>query len=140
MIGYCNSPAYVQRFIDQLLHAHAHFARVFIDDIVIYSDLLEDHLGHLETIFSTFCKKNIAIAPTKSFVGYLSIKLLGFHVDSFSLTTTREKVEAFRQLVFLGTLKALEHYIGVTGFLQHLIPYYAKLLEPLQNRKTALLA
>ena len=100
-----------------MLRAHAHFARTFINDIVIYSDSLEDHLGHLETIFSTFCKKNIAIAPTKSFVGYPGVELLGFHVDSFSLTTTRKKVEAFRQLVFLGTLKALEHYISATGFL-----------------------
>ena len=96
LIGYRNSPTYMQRFIDQLLRAYAHFARTFINDIVIYSDSLEDHLGHLETIFGTFCKKNIAIAPTKSFVGYPGVKLLGFHVDSFSLTTTREKVEAFR--------------------------------------------
>ncbi len=50
-------------------------------------------------------------------MGYPGVELLGFHVDSFSLTTTRKKVEAFRQLVFLGTLKALEHYISATGFL-----------------------
>jgi hypothetical protein len=37
-------------------------------------------------------------------------------------------------------LRALEQYIGSTGFLRHLIPYYAQLIEPLQKRKVALLA
>ena len=52
----------------------------------------------------------------------------------------REHVKAFKQLAFPGILKALEHYISATSFLRHLVPYYAKLLEPLQSRKTALLA
>ena len=88
-------------------------------------------MRYLSTIFGIFCDKNITIAPTKSFIGYLSVELLGFYVDSFSLTTTRERVEAFKQLAFSRTLKALEHYIGATGFLRYLILYYAKLLEPL---------
>ncbi len=82
-------------------------------------------------MFKTFSCKNIAISLTKSFIGYPSVELLEFYVDSFSLTTTSKKVAAFKQLAFLATLKALKYYISATSFLQHLIPYYAKLLEPL---------
>ena len=123
-----------------MLRLYAYFARAFIDNIVIFSDTPENHQRDLDAVFGTFSRKNIAISPTKSFISYPSVELLGFYVDSFGLTTTSEKVAAFKQLEFLGTLKALEHYIGATGFLRHLIPYYAKLLEPLQGRKTALLA
>ena len=126
--------------MDRLLRPYACFARAFIDDIVIFSDTAEDHLRDLDAVFKTFSRKNIAISPTKSFIGYPSVELLRFYVDSFGLTTTGEKVAAFKQLAFLATLKALEHYIGATGFLRHLIPYYAKLLEPLQGCKTVLLA
>ncbi len=91
-------------------------------------------------MFKTFSYKNIAILPIKSFISYPSVELFRFYIDSFSLTTTSKKVAAFKQLAFLATLKALEHYISATSFLQHLIPYYAKLLEPLQGCKTVLLA
>ncbi|EAQ84379.1 hypothetical protein CHGG_08393 [Chaetomium globosum CBS 148.51] len=140
LMGYRNSPAHVQRIMDQLLKPHAEYARAFIDDIVIFSNDAEDHLKHLERIFRLFHDKNVAIAPTKSFIGYPSVELLGFRVDSLGLTTTAQRVEAFRNLAFPKTLKALEQWIGATGFLRHLIPYYAQLLEPLQKRKTALLA
>ncbi len=73
-------------------------------------------------------------------MGYPSVELLGFHVDSLGLTTTAQRVAAFKDLAFPSTLKALEQYIGATGFLRHLIPYYAQLIEPLQSRKTVLLA
>ncbi|EAQ86812.1 hypothetical protein CHGG_08065 [Chaetomium globosum CBS 148.51] len=140
LMGYRNSPAHVQRIMDQLLNPHAEYARAFIDDIVIFSNDAEDHLKHLERIFRLFHDKNVAIAPTKSFIGYPSVELLGFRVNSLGLTTTAQRVEAFRNLAFPKTLKALEQWIGATGFLRHLIPYYAQLLEPLQKRKTALLA
>jgi hypothetical protein len=140
LMGYRNTPAYVQRYMDQLLRPHASFARAFIDDIIIFGDDAEDHLQQLDTIFRLFSEKNISIAPAKSYVGYPSVELLGFYVNGFGLTTTEHRIEAFRNLAFPANLKALEQYIGASGFLRHLIPYYAKLIEPLQHRKTALLA
>lgn len=140
LMGYRNSPAHVQRVMDQLLKPFAGFARAFIDDIVIFSDTAEDHLRHLKRLFRLFTDKNIAISPTKSYIGYPGVELLGFRVDSLGLTTTAQRVQAFRDLAFPATLKVLEQWIGATGFLRHLIPYYAQLLEPLQTRKTELLA
>ena len=140
MMGFKNSPAYVQRFMDKLLRPHQMFARAFIDDIVIFSESFEEHQRHLREIFGLFVSKNIAISPTKSFIGYPSVDLLGFRVNGFGYSTTAQKVHAFQALAFPDRLKALESYIGATGFLRHLIPYYAKLIEPLQQRKTALLA
>ncbi len=55
------------------------------------------------------------------------------------MATTDERLEAFRKIAFPRQLKALEQCLGATGFLRHLLPYYAKLAEPLQERKTNLL-
>jgi hypothetical protein len=139
-MGFRNSPAYVQRFMDKFLRDHRSYCRAFIDDIVIYSDTFQDHIQHLNIIFELFTKKRISIAPKKSFIGYPSVELLGFQVDALGLSTTRDRMAAFQSLEFPAQLKALETYLGATGFLRHLIPYYAQLAEPLQKRKTALLA
>ena len=73
--------------------------------------------------------KNITILPTKFFIGYPFIDLLGFYVNSFGYSTIANKVKAFRNLTFPNYLKTLESYIGATGFLCYFIPYYAKLLN-----------
>ena len=140
LMGFRNSPAYVQRFIDWLLDKYAHYCKVFINNIVIFSNNVEQHEQYLKTIFQLFLSKNIAISPIKSYIAYLDVELLGFCVNSLGLTTTKEHVIAFRNLIFLDSLKVLEQYLGASSFLQHLILYFAKLLEPLQIQKTALLA
>jgi hypothetical protein len=122
LMGFRNSPAYTQRYMDRLLWKHAAYCRAFIDDVVIYSDTLEDHIHHLRTIFKLFRSKNIAISPTKSYIGYPNVQLLGFRVDGLGLSTTADRVAAFKNLAFPRQLKALEQYIGSTGFLRHLIP------------------
>ncbi|AEO64136.1 uncharacterized protein THITE_2038514, partial [Thermothielavioides terrestris NRRL 8126] len=86
---------------------------------------------YLETIFSFFKKKNISIAPIKSYIVYPSIELLSFYIDRFRLTNIEHCVAAFRNLAFPNNLKALEQYIGVLGFLRYLIPYYIQLIKPL---------
>lgn len=140
LMGFRNSPAHVQRFMDQLLRKHCRYCRAFIDDIIIYSDTFEEHLHHLRTILRLFQRRGISLSPKKSFIGYPSVELLGFYVDSLGMSTTRERTDAFRRISFPKTLKALETYLGSTGFLRTMIPYYAQISEPLQLRKTAMLA
>jgi hypothetical protein len=98
---------YAQRFMDELLKEHKAYCRAFIDDIIIYSDGFEDHIRHLETIFSLSQDKNIAISPKRSYIGYPSVKLLGFYVDVLGLSTTDDRLQGFRDLTVPTTLKAL---------------------------------
>ena len=76
----------------------------------------------------------------KSFIGYPSVELLGFHVDALGIHSTEDRTQGFRQLEFPATLKALETYLGATGFLRIMIPYYAQISDALHRRKVAMLA
>ncbi|AEO68249.1 uncharacterized protein THITE_2051589, partial [Thermothielavioides terrestris NRRL 8126] len=96
----------------------------FIDNIIIFSDIADKYIKHLETIFSLFKKKNISITLAKSYIVYSSIELLSFYIDRFRLTNTKHCIAAFRNFAFLNNLKALEQYISVLGFLYYLILYY----------------
>ena len=130
----------MQRFMDRLLDKYSYYYKAFINNIVIFSDNVELYKQYLKTIFQLFLSKNIAISPIKLYVVYLDVELLGFRVNSLGLTTTKERVVAFCNLAFLDSLKVLEQYLGASSFLQHLILYFAKLSEPLQIQKIALLA
>jgi hypothetical protein len=82
LIGFKNSPSYAQGFMDRKLFKHRHFARAYIDDIIIFSNAAEEHIRHVEIILRLFKEVNLALSPTKSFIGYPSVKLLGFKVDA----------------------------------------------------------
>ena len=139
VMGYKGSIAYVQREIDRVLRPYRNFARVYVDDVVIASKTLKEHVEHLHQVFSLFVQKGISVKPTKSYIGYPSVKLLGQRVDSLGLSTAEEKLEAISKLQFPLTLSALETYLGLTGYLRNYIPPYAQVCQPLQDRKTSLL-
>ena len=139
VMGYKNSPAYVQRQIDRLLRALRKFARAYVDDVVVFSKTLEEHVDHLRQVFALFSKYGISINPAKAFLGYPSVQLLGQKVDSLGLYTAEDKLRAISKLRFPSTLSQLEIYLGLTGWLRNYVPHYAALTKPLQDRKTMLL-
>ena len=137
-MGYKGSPTYVQRQTDAMLRPLRKFARAFVDDIVVFSHTLTEHLEHLNQLFSLLRAKNVSLAPTKSFLGYPSVMLLGQRVDSLGMTTAEEKIQAITALKFPRTLRELETFLGLTGWLRSSIPRYAQRAQPLQDRKTRL--
>ena len=139
VMGYKGSIAYVQREIDRVLRPYRDFARAYVDDVVIASKTLDEYVEHLHKVFALFLEKGISVKPTKSYVGYPSVKLLGQRVDSLGLSTAEEKLEAISKLNFPLTLSSLETYLGLTGYLRNYIPRYAQVCQPLQDRKTSLL-
>lgn len=89
-------------------------------------------------MFKALDRYNIHLSPTKSFIGYPSVSLLGQKVDALGLSTAVEKLEAITRLVFPATLSKLETYLGMTGYLRQYIPFFAAVSKPLQERKTLL--
>ena len=76
-MGYKNLPAYVQRQIDQMLRPYQNYVQAYVDDIVIFLHTLEDHLKRLRQIFTFLAQNNISIKPTKTFIEYPLVHLLG---------------------------------------------------------------
>ncbi|KAJ5232494.1 hypothetical protein N7468_005450 [Penicillium chermesinum] len=139
IMGFCNSVAYVQRVMDNILREFCAWCRVYIDDIVTASDTIQAHIEHLHLLLHRLQEFNIHLEPKKAFIGFPSITLLGQQVDSLGMTTKADKLQAITSLQFPRTLKQLETYLGLTGAYRHYIAKYASKAEPLQKRKTLLL-
>ena len=138
VMGFRNSPPYVQRQADRLFKDLPE-VKVYIDDIVTRSETLEQHVVHLRRLFQRLVEKRISLKPTKAFIGFPNVTLLGNVVDAFGLSTTQDRIEAIKKLKFPATAKQLEHYVGLTGYLRSKVPHFARIVEPLQKRKTELL-
>ena len=138
VMGYRNSLAYVQRMIDKILRQERGFSRAYVDDIVIFSKTLEEHIRHLHQVFKKLAHIGICLSPEKSFLAYPTIHLLGQRVNAFGLSTAENKLRAISALRFPTTLLQLKTYLGITGYLRHYVNYFAFKANPLEIRKAAL--
>ena len=118
IMGYRNSPAYVQRIINKILRPYRHFCRAYVDDIVIFFTSLKKHLAHFRFVFSTFKKMNIYLSSRKSFLDYPFIQLLNQKIDVLKLTTAEEKFIVIINLFFSRTLAQLKKYLGFIEYLR----------------------
>lgn len=139
IIGYINLVAYVQREIENIFRSIRDWAHVYVDDIICVAKSLEDLLVKLRTLFEIFVTYNISVQPTKLFLNYLDVGLLGQRVNFLGLTTAKDQLQAIKLFTYPDTLGALEYYLGLTGYLHSYILFYVQLAKLLQALKTSFL-
>ncbi|AEO57771.1 hypothetical protein MYCTH_2062716, partial [Thermothelomyces thermophilus ATCC 42464] len=89
------------------------FVKVYIDNIIIFSKIKEEHLEHLRTVYKILNKACIYISVAKSFTGYLAIRLLRYMVNNKGIAKTDDHITTFKKLKFPDTLNSLEHYLRI---------------------------
>ena len=139
VMSYKNSSAYVQRQIDRFFRFYRAFAKIYVNDIVIHSSILQKHFAHFTKIFDMLRVNNISIKLEKVFIGYFTVHLLGQKVDSLGLITVEKKLKIISRLFFLITLQLLETYLGLTNWLRDYVSWYVGVFKSLQQLKTELL-
>lgn len=133
-----NTSAYVQKKMNLLLKNFS-WARVYIDDVVIFSKTLKEHLMHLTLIFSLFRKYNITFKVTKIYLSYSSIMLLEQKMNNLDMITAENKFKTITILTFSRNLKDLKTYLEMTERLRDYVLYYAQKTKALQIKKINLL-
>ena len=124
--------------MDGLLRDYS-FARAYIDDVIVFNDILEDHLKHLNDIFALFDKWQITLKTSKTYFEFFNISFLNQKVDSLKLTTAEKKLKTITNLFFFKIFSNLKTYFEMTKYLRDYVPYYAQKSESLNIKKTKLL-
>ena len=68
--GVTNTPAVSQRLMQQVLaglqsESAAEFVSVYLDDVIVFSETLIDHINHLKAVFGCFRKVKLMLNPKK---------------------------------------------------------------------------
>ena len=134
-----NFVSYVQRQMNDILRAYRHFVKTYIDDIVIKSKSLSEHLTHLRIVFKLFVTYNIAIKSIKVFLDYSNVFLLRQRINSLDLVTNKKKFKTVANIKFSSTFQNLKHYFDFIDYIRDHIHYYSIIAKSLQNLKTLLL-
>ncbi len=124
--------------IDRILQQQRLYIRIYVDDIVIFFNMLEEHLKHLHNIFDILDKMKICLLSKKFYLVYLSVQLLSQWVDALNLVTLKDKLAAIFRIRFSLSLSQLEKYLDLIDYLWQYISHYTVIVKLLQQQKTFL--
>src|SRR5947207_14245237 len=100
--------------MNMILHSHKFFAHCYINNIVIFLKILENHLQHLNMIFNLFNRLKIILKKVKTHLNYSSIILLDQQVDDFDMIISQKQIVTLQDIFFSKTLKNFEIYLKLT--------------------------
>ncbi|GFW97118.1 hypothetical protein TNCV_2697401 [Trichonephila clavipes] len=130
--GLCNAAATFQRFIDEVLR-NLPFVFAFVDDILVASSSPEEHLQHLEILFTRLQQYGLSLKPSKCIFGVTSIKFLGFKVSESGIEPLSDRVDCILNFPQPTTLTQLRRFLGLFNFYRRFVPKAAHLLAPLNK-------
>ncbi|KAK3251096.1 hypothetical protein CYMTET_39552 [Cymbomonas tetramitiformis] len=91
--GLQNSPSQYQRRMQRAL-GHLPFVRIFIDDVVVFSNTLEDHYRHVEQLLLTCREKGVFLKRSKVQLLKKSLRFLGHTISADGCRPQHDKVAA----------------------------------------------
>ncbi len=128
--GLCNAPASFQRFIIKCLLGLDN-VYPYLDDIIIYSEDLNEHISHLRSVFARLSLCGVKLKLTKCIFAHTEVKFLGHMVSQLGVGVDPEKVAAVQEIVVPTNVKKLQIFLGLCNYYSKFIPDYAKICKPL---------
>ena len=130
--GHEGAPAHFQRFMTHMMAPFLHkFVVVFIDDICIYSNSLEEHAEHLRLVMEQLRKFSVQLKRSKCHFFQSQVEFLGHRVGAGVVTPVMDKLEAIRQWPQPYTKAQLRGFLGLAGYYSEFIQGFSEIAEPL---------
>ena len=130
--GLVTAPAVFTRMMRKLFSGQSNVIN-YIDDILIYTETWSEHIKILEKTLDILQKNNLAIKPSKCFLGYRTVEFLGHEVGFGKLKTNSNLLQKIQDESVPKTKKELRSFLGLTGYYRKFVPNYAEVTVPLTD-------
>lgn len=128
--GLRNAAQSFQRLMDTVLRG-LDFVFCYLDDALIASKNVEEHMEHLRIVFQRFKDHGIILNQTKCIFGVPEVNFLGFKVNSDGLMPMDNKVENIINFPKPKTIQELRQFLAMTNFYRRFLPKAAEVQIPL---------
>lgn len=130
--GLKNAPATFQRLMNEILRDHINKkCVVYLDDILIFSTSLKEHIQAINEIFQILEKKNFKIQIDKCNFVKKETEFLGHILTKEGIKPNPNKIAIIEKLLLPRTEKQIKSFLGITGYYRKFIKDYAKVAQPI---------
>ena len=130
--GLTNAGQIFQRYMNSVLRDYiGKFAFVYIDDIIVYSNSIEEHVRHLDMILQQLKDHGLQLKRSKCTFASPSVQLLGYTVTKHGISPQEEKVSAVKNMLPPQNVSELRSFLGACGYYRSCVQNFAQIVEPL---------
>lgn len=134
--GLKNAPAVFQSLMDRVLGPLTYVTAIaYLDDVIIHSSSVEQHVIDLENVLRRIQAANLSINKNKCAFGMKSVEFLGFIVSDQGISANPDKIKPIQVIPAPTNIKEIEQFLGVCGVYQKFISNFQIIAEPLRRLK-----
>ncbi|EFQ94366.1 hypothetical protein PTT_07967, partial [Pyrenophora teres f. teres 0-1] len=132
--GMCNSPGTFQAYINDVLHEYLdEFCMAYLDDVIIFSETLDQHEKHLVQVVSRLADAGLPMDILKSEFLKTEVKFLGLIITADGIKMDPEKVSAIQDWKLPQSLKDVQAFLGFANFYRRFIRGFSDIAKPLTH-------
>ncbi|XP_016167260.1 uncharacterized protein LOC107609750 [Arachis ipaensis] len=106
---------------------------VYLDDIVVYSNTLEEHVEHLRTVFKILRENNLYVKKEKCSFARDEVHFLGHIIKDGTLCMDQGKVKAIKEWEPPNKVSELRSFLGLANYYRRFIKGYSAKAAPLTD-------
>ncbi|GKF74258.1 putative reverse transcriptase domain-containing protein [Tanacetum coccineum] len=107
------------------------FVIVFIDDILIYSKIKEEHAEHLKLILELLKKEELYAKFSKGEFWLSKVQFLSHVIDSEGIHVDLAKIESIKDWASPNTPTEIRQFLGLAGYYRRFIEGFSKIAKPM---------
>jgi hypothetical protein len=133
-MGLTNAPATFQHLMNHTFREFLDFCvLVFLDDIVVYSATLDDHVRDVTRVLQRLQDAGLYAKKSKCELFQHEIEFLGHFVGRDGLRVMPDKVAAVQEWPIPRNASELRSFLGLAGYYRRFVKDFSKLAAPLHN-------
>lgn len=129
--GLTNAPAIFQELMATVLSGLSWFTTAYLDDILIFSTTLEEHLYHIQQVFDRLRQHQLRLKLKKCNFFKAETYYLGFVINSDGISPDPRKVEIIKSLPPPTCVKDVRSFIGMVSYYRRFIPNFSETAKPI---------
>ena len=131
-IGDCNAPATFQRLMTSVFRdCIGKFVHVYLDDIFVFSDSVEDHEKHLKIVFELLRKNLFYLREDKVQLYAEVVECLGHKIDDKGIHADGDKMARIRDWKQPRTYNDVQRFLGLVQYISPYLPDISAFTSPL---------
>ena len=130
--GLTNAPAVFQALVNDVLRDLINnTVVVFLDDILIFSESLADHVTHVRIVLRRLLENRLFVKAEKCTFHASSVEFLGHVISSGAVQADQKKVQAVKDWPQPTDRTQLRRFLGFANFYRKFIQNFSNIAAPL---------
>jgi len=130
--GLTNAPASMQAYANDCLRDYLDlFCIVYLDDILIYSNTLEEHVVHVRQVLARLHEYGLSCKREKCEFHTSSLSFLGFVISPSGISMDPDRITAITEWPAPMNVHDIQVFLGFANFYRRFVDGFSRVVSPI---------